>query len=181
MLLAFATIVTLLIVIAAARRRRAIAAAPSPAAADLVRRLRALKREDRLGAFGSSIIVPPDTWEGSLALGLRRAPDDRERIDVASEAVSALEERYSAGAAWSGSAVRIVLLFGLLLGTIGIATSIYLQAVLAFVVAGVGASVTHGLVASAASCERRQRETADDLVELMVLGERPPGRRGRRS
>lgn len=178
MLPALAALVAVWAAAAAVRRRRAIEAAPSAAAKDLVRRLRALNEADRIGALRTSILPGADTWEGRLALAISQAPDERERVDAASEAVSTLGAIYTKGAAWGSSGVRILLLVGLLLGAVGIARGSHLEAVAAFLIAAFGAAASRGLLTSASTLERRQRELADAVVEVLVPGA-PPGSRPR--
>ncbi len=110
----------------------------------------------------------PDAWEGALARALAAAEGEAERVDAASEWVSELALRYGARSKWAWSALRLQILGGVLAASLAVAQQDRLGAMLALLVAAIGATIVHMLGRAAADREREQRSNADKLVRLLL-------------
>jgi len=150
----------------AIRRRGVVLRAPSAALAEAVRKVRRCAPDER-GALAVQA-TQARTWEGDLARALLDASDQRERVDAASEAVGDLATAYGATSRWTLASVRIVLFIGMILVAVGLASANPIGAVASFVVAALGAGLTHSIGLGANQVEKVQRELADAWIELLV-------------
>src|SRR5688572_22288446 len=110
-------IVATLVVVCAAfglsySQLRAVRSGPSSEIGTLIPRLKRTPDAQRLEVATS--VTTELTWEGRFVRALASAPDERDRIDMASELVHELDASMSARSSWAAAGLRIAVLGGVL-------------------------------------------------------------------
>jgi hypothetical protein len=160
---------------------RRVRAAPSSGVVALVAAVRRAPPSERVAM--TVRLARPGSWEAALASELADARSGDEAAEVIDAALSDLERGLVRVRGWSGAALRVGVLGGLLGGALAVIQGLWIVALAAAGLGALGALLAGFVGLRAGSLEAEQRRRADDLVTALVGGRAGPSpgvARGRR-
>ncbi len=147
-------------------RLAAVAGVPSARIHEVLPALKKLDVEKRSDWLAQK--AEPSSWEGRLSRALGEAGSAAARIDAISEAVHDADTLFASRSAWSGAALRLQVLGGVLIAAFSMIRLDTPSTVLSLLVTASGGIVIVWLGRRASRIERAQRAAIDTLVALLV-------------